>query len=67
MTPSSPPIQRKVPTHLLLLAGFAMPLATDAKTKMQRDAIAMHARVLTEDVLDDIDQEVAVRASWDEE
>ena len=56
-----------LPVGLLLLAGFAMPIATDAKTKMQRDAVAMHARVLTEDVLDDIDQEVAVRASWEEE
>ncbi len=67
MTASIPPIRRKVPTHLLLLASFAMPIATGAKTKMQRDAVAMHARVVTEDVLDDIDQEVAVRASWEEE
>ena len=67
MTPSSPPIRRKVPTHLLLIAGFSMPLASGAKSKMQRDAVAKHARVLTEAVLDDINQELAVRATWEEE
>lgn len=67
MTASDPPIRRKVPTHLLLLTGFSMPLGSNAKTQLHRAAVAKHARVLTEAVLDDIDQELAVRALWEEE
>ena len=65
-TPSSPKELVKVPTHLLLLAGFDGPLAREPKGALQKGAMKKDAFVISAVVRDDIEQELAVRALYEE-
>ena len=62
-TPSSPPIRVRVPTHLLLIAGFSTPLAPPGKSVQHRAAVAKGAVIIGDHLHDDILQELAVRAA----
>ena len=64
-TPSEPKVRVRVPTHLLLLAGFdvspAMP-KRGAGSANAKAAVAKGGVLVGQDVHDDILQEIAVRA-----